>query len=97
MSESSDVRVVRNDEAMRYEAWKGQELAGVLTFTRTGDGLDLQHTVVEREFRGQGVGERLAEQAMESARDRGETIMPTCPFLADYVEQHPEYADLVAA
>lgn len=97
MSQSTDVRVERNDEAMRYEAWQGEELAGVLTFQRTEDGLDLQHTVVEQAFRGQGIGEQLAIAALSTARERGERVIPTCPFLSDYIKEHPEHADVVAA
>lgn len=96
MSDGTDLRVVRNDEAMRYEAFQGDELAGVLTFERTESGLDLQHTVVEEAFRGKGVGERLAVTALESARDRGERVIPSCPYLSRYISEHPEHADLVA-
>ena len=97
MSEGTDIRVVRNDEAMRYEAYQGEELAGVLNFERTDGGLDLQHTVVEPAFRGKGVGEHLAVTALESARDRGERVIPSCTYVAGYIREHPEHADLVAA
>ena len=97
MSDGSDVRVVRNDQEQRYEAYLGDELAGVLKFVPTDVGLDLQHTVVERDHRGQGIGEQLAVAALSAARESGEHIIPSCPYLSDYIERHPEHADLVAA
>lgn len=92
-----DLRVVRNDAASRYEAHLDGEVVGVLTFVRTPEAVDLEHTVVEREHRGQGIGERLAEAALDDARESGGQVIPTCPFVADYIRDHPEHEDLVAA
>jgi len=39
----------------------------------------------------------LARGALDSARERGLAVVPSCPFVASYITKHPEYADLVAA
>jgi uncharacterized protein len=58
--------------------------------------LDLQHTVVSAPARGQGLGEELARSALDYARLHGRRVVPTCHFVATYIEKNPEYADLVA-
>lgn len=58
--------------------------------------LDLQHTLVPEAARGDGVGEALVQAALDHARARHQRIIPSCPFVASWIEQHPEAADLVA-
>lgn len=58
---------------------------------------DLQHTYVSPEERGQGVGEALVRAAMERARASGSRVIPTCPFVARWLERHPEYGDVVTS
>ena len=99
MSEAQDpgrgARVVRNDEARRYEAYLDEALAGTLTFRAVAGHLTLVHTEVEPGFEGRGVGARLASSALDDARARGLGVRPLCPFVASYIERHPAYADLV--
>jgi predicted GNAT family acetyltransferase len=48
-------------------------------------------------YEGRGFGSRLAEAALDDARRQALAVVPLCPFIAWYIEQHPEYRDLVAA
>ncbi len=54
------------------------------------------HTLVPPELEGHGVGTRLVAGALADVRARGLKIVPQCPFVAAYVERHPETRDLVA-
>lgn len=47
------------------------------------------------EARGRGIGTRLVLHALEDARERGLRVVPSCPFVGEVVERHPEYADLL--
>lgn len=58
--------------------------------------LDLQHTVVPEAARGAGVGESLVRAAMDHARATHQQVVPTCPFVASWIEEHPEAQELVA-
>lgn len=69
--------------------------AGIASYRRLGDRLVFTHTEVDDEFAGKGVGSALASEALAAVRARGERIVPLCPFIAAYVERHPEEADLV--
>ncbi len=50
---------------------------------------------MDPEFAGQGLGSKLAAGVLEAMRERGETLYPICPFIARYIEEHPEYSDVV--
>ena len=56
--------------------------------------LELDHTYVPREFRGGGIASQLTVRALEYARERGCRVVPSCPFVAAYIERHPEYREL---
>lgn len=59
--------------------------------------LVLVHTDVPPELEGRGVGGRLVQGVLETARERGTKIFPACPFVHAYIRRHPEYLDLVSA
>ena len=53
------------------------------------------HTEVFDAYEGKGVGSALARGALDDVRARGGRLVALCPFIAAYLERHPEYADLV--
>jgi uncharacterized protein len=59
--------------------------------------LDLQHTRVPEAAAGQGVGGKLAEAAFEWARAHDTRLIPSCPFVREWLERHPERKDQLAA
>jgi predicted GNAT family acetyltransferase len=95
--DGTTVEVVDHRGADRYEAFVGGRRAGILTYRRRPDGVVLVHTEVDREFEGRGVGSRLVAGALDDLRARGVGVVPRCPFVAAFVERHPEYRDLVVA
>lgn len=69
-----------------------------LVYTRVGPKLiDLQHTYVPESARGQGVADALAEAAFDYAREHGDRIVPSCPFVRVWLRRHPEQLKLVDA
>jgi predicted GNAT family acetyltransferase len=89
-----DVAVVDAPARHRFEAVVGDQVA-ILDYRRSGDDLVLVHTEVPPALRGRGLGEALARFALEFARTHGLAVVPRCPFVADYLRAHPEYAPLV--
>lgn len=53
------------------------------------------HTEVESEYEGRGLATILVGEALEQTRDAGLHIVPVCKLVANYVEKHDEYADIV--
>jgi predicted GNAT family acetyltransferase len=60
---------------------------GVLTVT---------HTEVPAALRGQGIGSRMVRAVLTDVRAQGLKVVARCPFVADYIARHPEFADLLA-
>lgn len=67
-----------------------------MTFSHAGKTqLIIDHTEVPEAFRGQGVGVKLVERAVEDARQSGLKIIPLCPFANAQFRRHPEWADVL--
>ena len=81
-------------EARRFVADVGGKTAYITYRELDGRLLELDHTYVPREFRGGGIASQLTVRALEYARERGCRVVPSCPFVAAYIERHPEYRDL---
>ncbi|MFC5176227.1 GNAT family N-acetyltransferase [Nocardioides taihuensis] len=80
----------------RYEARVDGDLAGILTYHRHGRRIALVHTEVPQAWEGQGIAKELAVHALDAARRDGLEVIPSCPYVAEYVRRHPDrYADLV--
>ena len=92
MSEIPDV--IDNTAEHRFEIRLGGDTA-YAEYSRAAGILILPHTVVPEAFEWKGVGSRLARYAMQYARDRSLKIVPLCPFMAAYMQKHPETHDLV--
>jgi predicted GNAT family acetyltransferase len=58
--------------------------------------LDLDHTFVPVARRGAGIASQLTAHALSFARAEGYRVVPSCPFVAAYIDRHPEYRNLLA-
>jgi NAD+ kinase len=86
----ADAVVVDNFELSRYEVQIGGEAAGSLIYRRGEGRIELLNTEVDQAFSGRGLAGRLASAALADARSRGLPVIATCPFVAGYLERHPE-------
>ena len=92
----SDTSAVSHDPARGRFELRTDAGTAVLAYDRRGDVLEMMHTEVPRAAEGQGYGATLAEAALDFARRDGARVIPSCPFVAAFIERHPDYADLVA-
>jgi predicted GNAT family acetyltransferase len=53
------------------------------------------HTEVADDFEGRGLATILIGEALKATRDAGLRIVPVCPMVANFVEKHSEFADVV--
>ena len=93
MSESPSV--THDPAARRFEIDTGAGI-GVLTYHPRGAALEILHTEVPDAAEGRGFASALARAALDYARGAGRQVIPSCPYVASYIERHPAYADLVA-
>jgi uncharacterized protein len=94
MTMAETPNVVMNAQAHRFEARLGDETAFAEYVIHNG-AMVLPHTVTPPAFAGKGVASALATAALGYARDHGLTVKPSCPFMAGYIQKHPEWQDLV--
>lgn len=86
--------VVDNPEESQFEANVDGHVAFV-SYLRRGDTIFFTHTEVPKELEGRGVGSALARAVLERARSERWKVVARCPFIAKYVERHPEYQSLL--
>jgi predicted GNAT family acetyltransferase len=89
--------VADNPDAKRYELRVDGELAGFVTYNLSPGRIVFIHTETLDEFSGHGVAGHLVRAALDDARARGLHVVPRCPFVKKYVDEHPEYQDLVTS
>ena len=89
-----EVAVRDNTSANRYEVRVENYLA-VMTYQRTPGRITFIHTLVPSALAGHGIADKMAHSVLEEARAAGLAIIPRCPYVAAYIQRHPEYRDLV--
>jgi predicted GNAT family acetyltransferase len=88
---------VRHDRGAGRFSIRLPEGEAELTYEEPRRGvLDLQHTFVPDDARGEGIGEALVEAAIAYARETGARIIPTCPFVRTWRRRHREHGELIA-
>jgi predicted GNAT family acetyltransferase len=93
----ADVVIVDNRDFWRVEAHAGGKVAGFAAYRDKQGRRVFTHTEVDPEFEGQGIGSTLARAALDKARADGVGVVPLCPFIRRWIDEHPDYADLVVA
>lgn len=93
---TEDVSVRDHPSAHRFEVWVGDELAGFARYqAQGGDRYAFIHAEVEPRFEHRGLAGRLVGEALATARERGWSVLPECPFVLSYLEEHRNLVDLV--
>lgn len=65
-------------------------------YKRSDGVVTIMHTEVPPALNGKGIGSALVRGLLDLARAEGAKIRPLCPFVRSYIQNHPEYADLLA-
>ena len=92
----SDVTVRDHREESRFEVEVDGRLAGFSAYELSDGVITFTHTEVDDAFEGQGVGSTLVREALDLVRaDGGLRVRPLCPFVRAWIEQHPDYQDLL--
>lgn len=87
---------IRHDQSTsRFVVELGAAGEAELAYSRVGtDVLDLQHTLVPPEARGDGVADALVHAAVDHARQTGTRLIATCRYVVAWKSRHPQAADV---
>jgi predicted GNAT family acetyltransferase len=84
-----------NKDRSRFELDVGNELA-FANYRLTPSAVIITHTETPRALRGRGIASELIKGALDLIRRDGHKVIAGCGFVVDYLDKHPEDADLVA-
>ena len=88
--------ITHNSAAQRFECGQAPDLAECC-YRRSGDVLDLNHTLVPDALQGRGLAALLVKAALDWARENKLQVKPSCSYVAAYMKRHPETQDLLVA
>jgi hypothetical protein len=95
MSQARSSQVRDNKSQRRFEL----DVEGTVAFANyrlTPDTVIITHTETPQALRGRGIASELVKGALELIRADGLKVVAGCGFVVDYLQKHPEYADLAA-
>jgi len=86
---------VTNDAARKRYELQAEGGIAVAYYELRGDAVAFVHTVVPERLQGRGLASILIKAALADVRKRGLKVIAECPFVAHYIERHPEEQDLL--
>jgi hypothetical protein len=87
-------KLVDNEKDKQYEFHIDGVIAKI-EYIRAKDKIYLTHTEVPNELEGKGIASALVKEVLEDIEKRELTLIPMCPFVAGYIQRHPDWKKLV--
>ena len=84
-----------NKAAQQFE----MEIEGAtafIEFSAKDDKVYLTHTEVPEALNGKGIGSTLVKKTLQYIKDNQLTVVPSCSFVAHYIDTHPEWHSLLS-
>jgi predicted GNAT family acetyltransferase len=72
---------------------EGQEV--YTAYSLDNNVMDIYTTYTPPNLRGRGLAEKVVRSAMEFAKENHLYIIPSCSYVAVYLQRHPEYNHLI--
>lgn len=89
------IEVIHHPDVNRYLILEDGVQVGLAAYRRTEDAIDIVHTEIDPAHGGKGLGGKLVQGMLDQIRAEAGTIIPSCPFVASWVDKHPDYEDLL--
>ena len=90
------IKIAYEEQNLRTAAYDGDKLAGRCTYVVRNGLWELEHTIVDPAYGGQGIAGKLVQELAAQARERGIKIIPSCSYALRTFEKNAEYADVWA-
>jgi predicted GNAT family acetyltransferase len=87
---------IRDNTALSRFEFDVDGATSFVNYRRADGVLFLTHTEVPRHLRERGIGGQVVQATLEAARAQGMKVTPRCGFVARFIAEHPEFADLLA-
>lgn len=90
------IELAHEPDAQRYTLRRDGAIVSVLEYRDQGSSVVFHRTVTVPHQRGHGYAARLVEFAVDDVAKTGRVISPTCWYVAEWFDAHPERAELLA-
>jgi len=85
-----------NEKDNQFELLTGDDNLSFLEYYKDGKKIFFNHTEVPVELRGHGVAARLVEKALQYCKTHKLIVVPACSYVAHYIDNHPEWYDILS-
>jgi len=90
-------QVVDVPDRSRFVLERDGQPIGKALYTREPGVITFTHTEVDPAIQERGLGSVLVRAALDAvAAEEGTRVVARCPFVAAYIERHPDYQPLLA-
>ena len=93
-SSTPEITVRHNAAEHRFEAFVAGHLS-VVEYALSDEAVTFTHTLVPVELRGRGIAEKLVRAGLNWAETKHLKVVPTCSYVAVFVQRHPEFHGLL--
>ncbi len=90
-----EIILVKGNKRGYFKAEEDGIEAGLMTYFNQPQKMVIDHTEVNPDFEGQGIGRSMVMEAVEYARKNDIKILPLCPFAKSVFNRTPEIADVL--
>ncbi len=91
-----EIQQTDRDSKGFFKAVEDGKEAGRMTYSKAGSTrIIIDHTEVNPEFNGKGVGKKMVMEAIKYARENNIKILPLCPFAKSVFDKTPEIRDVL--
>ena len=84
-----------NEEEKQFELHHNSQVA-FLEYFREGEKIYLTHTETPEALRGKGMASQLVQRSLQCCKDNGFIVVPQCSYVAHYVDNNPEWRDILS-
>ena len=92
----TDLEFTNEVDASRFALRRGGELVSVLDYRDDGRSIALTRAYTVPTHRGHGYAAVVVSRAVEAIEAQGgRTVIPTCWYVGDWFQAHPEHASLL--
>ena len=93
MNNQTDIR--HEEKYQQFTLALGEDEADLAYATPEPGVLDFTHTYVPENARGRGIANQLIKEGLCYAEAHGFKVTASCPVVAKFLKQHPEYQQLL--
>lgn len=92
---SEQIEVVQNTAKNRFEITVDGAMVGLADYMDDDGVRAFPHTEVDPSQQGKGLAGKLVGFALASTREAGLKVDPICPYVAGFMNRHPQYKELL--